>query len=377
MVITPRISQNAGVLAKENLVVRNSADPDKFNHLMIHLFHPQKHDPARPVVIMIPGMLCNANLFRVHRRARDFRDLDSPLSFANALAFEGYSVVLPHPRYARWVYTRYVKEKLGVPNHFSESVDLERLVDDLAFYLDAALGLCQAQRAAVLGFSMGGMELLNYLAYREIDPRLCGNIFLGTPVEFKQNTETLISMLRIYGKLANYVPVKGYGALSLLNNNLITIKNLIKFALPQTSAKTLKVILELLPVLSEVFDIDASDPESIIAVLFYVLERLPEETVEDLITMVAHGYLIKTDTEEQVITHLPSDLPPSLILRGSNDRLVSAESDLQLSAALGKSPKRSVTVEGAGHVDSVTGLQSEAVLNEVLSFLANLPSAGT
>ncbi|MBU1026141.1 MAG: alpha/beta hydrolase [Candidatus Margulisbacteria bacterium] len=373
--VSPFLPQEVGLLTKDNWIVRNEADPTGFNHFLAHLVHPRNVKPDRPVLILVPGMLCNANLFRICRLDGNFRNLNTNTSFANALAFEGYHVVLVHPRYARWVYQRYVKEKLGVANQFSEATTFDQMVNDLSFHIDAALGLTGCAKAAVVGFSMGGMELLNMLAFRQIDPRLAAAVFLSTPVEFAHNKETLISLLRWYGTAAQYAPIKEYHALNIVARNVIFLKDALKYLADKTSPKIMRRVIKDLPLISQIFNPEETDPETIIPFAFYVLEPMPPTLINNLLRMVRQGQLISPTWNAGYLASLKPSLPHSLVITGKEDALVTAASDQALFDALGQrnsagtTTNRKVRIPKAGHVDAVAGMQSERVLLEIVNFL--------
>ncbi len=372
--VSPYMPLEVGLLTKDNWIVRNEADPTGFNHFLVHLVHPRNVRPEKPVLILVPGMLCNGNLFRICRLAGNFRNLNTNTSFANALAFAGYHVVLVHPRYSRWVYQRYVEEKLGVANQFSETTTFDQMVDDLSFHIDASLGLTGCAKAAVIGFSMGGMELLNMLAFKQIDPRLTAAVFLSTPVEFKSNKETLISMLRWYGTAAQHAPVRQYHALNIVARNVILLKDALKYLADKTSPKIMRQIIKGLPFMSQIFNPEETDPETIIPFAFYVLEPMPANLINTLLRMVRQGQLISPTWNSGYLASLKPGLPHSLVITGEEDALVSASSDQALFSALernsaGTTINRKVRIPKAGHVDAVAGLQSENVLLEIFDFL--------
>jgi pimeloyl-ACP methyl ester carboxylesterase len=340
-------------LHKENWVVQDAADPDHFNHFLAHIFHPGRLNPDLPVLLLVPGMLCNGNFFRVSPHERNFRNLSSPSSFANALAYEGFHVVIANPRYGRWIYSRYVSGKLGVKNYFSEAVDFERLVGDLAFYLDAAIGLSRAKAGAVLGFSLGGMELMHYLATRPADPRLTHAVFMGAPAEFSRR-QTLIMLLTIYNWLAKFTPLRNYQALELTARNLIPLKQIL--------AKLPPGMIAGIPLAEELFNPEQVNPEEIIPFITYVLEPMPSPLITFLIETAARGGFLD-------LSRLSGCRIPSLVVGGDRDGLVSAASNQRLIEAIGSPQKELKVIEGTGHLDLVTGLKFRETVQAVVDFI--------
>jgi len=369
-VVDPFIPQVPEVLVKNNWVVQNTADLEKFNHFMIHIYHPKLRDQNKPVIILTPGMLCNGNLFRLSPKGIDFTKLDHPHSFANALAYMGYEVVIIHPRHCKWIHTRYVLDKLGVPNHFSPAVSFNRLVVDLSFLIDAALHLSFSDKAAIGGFSMGGMEHLFYLAFHDIDPRIMASIFLATPLDFKENKEQLIRFLYMYSLIAKFIPIKHYHALPMFSRSIPALKTALKFTSGKIPSEAMHVIYNNIPLLSQIFDLEQTDVETIKAVFEYVLEPQANQSIHDLLAFVRKGEIVNLDTGEKVADKLAAkekDLPPSKIIHGNKDRIISP-GNRKLVETLGVDP---IIVE-AGHNDLVAGVNFMQVVNEMNSFLGGL-----
>jgi len=364
--IETRMPVEAGELLKENWVVQNLSDPDHFNHFLAHIFHPGKVNPDLPVLLLVPGMLCNGNFFRVSPQETNFRNLRSPSSFANALAYEGFNVVTVNPRYSRWIYTRYVEGKLGVKNFFSDAVDFERLVGDLAFYMDAALGLSGASSAAVLGFSLGGMELMYYLATRRADPRLSHAVFMGAPVEFSSR-QTLVMLLTLYNWLAKYSPLRHYHALELTARNLIPLKQVLTKLPPE--------IIAGIPLADELFNSEQIRPEEIIPFITYVIEPMPSPLITFLIQTAARKEFLSQDSETKILPELVRCGVPALVVGGDRDGLVSATSNQRLFSALG-SPQKTLKIIGeTGHLDLVAGLKFMEMVQAVVDFIPPKKSA--
>ncbi len=351
--IEPKIPVETGELYKENWVVQDAADQDHFNHFMAHIFHPGRLNPDLPLLLLVPGMLCNGNLFRVSPHERNFRNLGSPSSFANALAFEGFRVVTVNPRYSRWIYTRYVSGKLGVKNYFSEAVDFERLVGDLAFYLDAAIGLSGARSAAVLGFSLGGMELMHYLANRQVDPRLTHAVFMGAPAEFSSR-QVLIMLLAIYNFLAKFTPLRNYGALELTARNLIPLKQILVKLPPEVIAG--------MPLAEELFNPEQVKLEEIIPFITYVLEPMPSPIITFLIQTAARGGFLD-------LSRLSRCRIPALVAGGGRDGLVSESSNQRLINAWGYPVKELKVIGDTGHIDLIAGLKFMEMVQAVVNFI--------
>jgi pimeloyl-ACP methyl ester carboxylesterase len=353
-------------LVKENWVIRNGEDPDHFNHYLAHIYHPHRQNPALPVLVALPGMLCNGNLFRLVPHDGNFRNLDTGESFANALASKGFHVVLANPRYSRWIYTRYVEGRLGVRNYFSDAIDFERLVDDLAFYVDASVHLSGTKSAAVLGFSMGGMELMYYLATRGADPLVSHAVFLGAPAEFSSR-QTIITLLYIYNFLAKFAPIRRYAALELLARNVVPLKHILRKLPPKAIAG--------IPLGRELFNPEQVDPREIIPFISYVLEPMPTPVIDYLIWTAARKQLLSQDKKVDILPRLSGCDIPSLVVSGDRDGLVSINSDRKLFEALGGGRKRMQIIREAGHLDLIAGLKCRETVEAVAGFLLSYSHA--
>lgn len=351
----PAVKMESGRrLSKENWIVQDARDPDHFKHFLAYIHRPGQLDPDLPALLLMPGMLCNGNLFRLVPHEGNFRNLDTGDSFANVLASMGFRVVLANPRYCRWIYGRYVNDKLGVKNYFSDAVDFERLAGDLSFYLDAALHLTQAKSAAVLGFSMGGMLLMNHLANVKSDERISHAVFMGAPIEFS-NRQAIILLLNIYNFLAKFVPVRRYAALELLARNLVPAKHLLKKLPPEVFVR--------IPLGRALFNPKQVDPQEIIPFISYVLEPMPSPIIEFLIRTVARGEF------PNIAAELGDCDIPSLVVCGDRDGLVSEASNRRLFESLGGARKKLEIVHGAGHLDLVAGLGLQKTARTVADFV--------
>lgn len=361
LLITPKITQEEGsLLIKENWVAQNLSDPDHFNHFFAHVFHPQKIDPGKPVLILIPGILCNGNLFRISREGGNFRSLDQPLSFANTLANEGYHVITANPRYAKWIYTRYVEGKLGVKNYFSDAVDFEKLTQDIPFFIDLALGLTETQKAVVVGYSLGGMELLNYLARYKVHPRLSAAIFLATPGWFSRE-QLLIRLLRYYNWMARLTPFKNYHALKIAARNIIPVKSILKKAPPS--------LIEKSEIASEICNFSNLDPATVLPVLSYVLEPITSPLVDYFQFLARVGKLMSWDQKVDILETVSKNNLPSLFMVGENDKIVPTPSAKTPFNHIG-GPKEFEVTPQAGHLDLVMGLNSQKTAEIILRFLS-------
>ncbi len=376
--IKPWVPFEVGVLHKQNIVARDWEGYEGFNHLVVRIRHPGRYDANRPEVILIPGILCNGNLFRLSWGGKSFKDLNHPLSFANALAFAGYSVVLVHPRDSRWIYSRYVNDVLGVPNTFSDDFSIADAVDDICFHIDTVTKIREQEhappRVVVLGFSLGGIKLLDMLGSRPLHPAIAGLAFLSTPVEFDTNGERLIPLVRIYSQAARLMPVEHYGALNLIDRNVIVAKRVARRLLGDTSPRVAGRLLRRVPLISDVFHV--SDPSFDLSILLplvsYVLEPVSATIMKELLYAVRKGRLVKRDAEDDCLDLLPETVPPWVVIRGSEDRIVTPRSHDMLDGALTCRQKSgyTATIAGLGHDDLVV---SRAVLREVLYFLEGLP----
>jgi len=366
--VQPTIPSIAGLLIKENYAVRNTADPSKFSHFLVHIYHPQLRDPAKPVILLMPGMLCNGNLFRITHDGQHFKSVDSSSSLANLLAHMGYSVVIAHPRYCRWVYQRYVEKKLNVHNKHAENIGFDHLIADLDFYIDLALYISGAHRLALAPFSMAGMESCNYFAFHDFDPRISAFIPLATPVEFKDNKEPLIAFLRYYGILSKYVPMF---ALSTLAKQVVPIKGLLRFVGDNVSKNLAEQLVADFPIISQIFDLENSDPGMLTAIFYYVLEPMTKFIVEDLLSFPASGQLTDITTRQATLQKLATkNHPPARVISGTRDAIATEHSSRLLAQALGA---ELVLVDGAGHVDLVTTKALIGVAEQMNQFLSSLP----
>lgn len=375
--ITPWVPFEVGVLHKENLVVRDYEGYEGFNHLIVRLRHPDTYDPRKPEILLVPGILCNGNLFRLSWTGGSFKDLNHPHSFANALAFEGYSVVIIHPRDSQWIYTRYAGDVLGIPNTFSPSFSIEDGVEDLCFCLETCLKLRKkenaSEEAVFVGFSLGGIKLIDMLGTRKLNDAIRGLVFLSTPVEFETNREKLIPLLRIYTQIARFLPIEHYSALNIIDRNVIIVKKLAKKILGDTSPRLAGEIIKRVPLMSDVFHVKDPDfdLEMLLPMISYVLEPVSSTIMKELLYAVREGRLIKQGSEDDCLELLPSTIPPWLSARGTEDRIVTPDSHRILDATLKYRNKNghSLEVPGLGHDDTVV---SRDVCQEVIRFLRTL-----
>lgn len=352
--------EHGALLDKENWIVQNLADPDHFNHFLAHIYHPQKADSHRPVLILLPGILCNGNLFRLARFDGNFRNLDQAGSFANDLANAGYHVVIVNPRYARWIYTRYVKGKLKVKNYFSDAVDFGRLSNDIPFFTDVATGFTKAQRAVVIGYSMGGMEFLYFLSQGKIPPTLVGGVFLATGGKFSSQ-QLLIRRTRHYNRAAKLIPLGDYSALKLAARNVVPFKPILRRIPPS--------LLQEIDMVGEICNFSNMDPGTVQSTLTYVLEPITSPIVDYFQDLAQQGNFVSPDRKIKILEELANVSLPSLFVAGSEDRVVTSESSRQAFNHFGGPRKELVTIAGAGHLDLVTGLNSRETVERVLGFL--------
>ncbi len=360
IIVTPKIPIEMGRLNKINFVCRDCDDPSSFNHFVSIVFHPKRIDPNKPLVVIQSGMLCNGNLARISWTTDNYRNLDKPTSLANALAFEGYSVAIVHRRTSEWIYNRFVWQTLGIPNRFDERVDFNTGVNDLYFLIDAANNISRSEgigksgKVVVLGYSMGGMELLDLLAFKRPNHSIAGTVFLGTPVRFDTNKEVLISLIRLYGQLARFLPVEEYRALNLASKHMILLKDGIKLIFGSASPDAVNWAMSKLPLVSELFNVSnpSFDPESIIPLASYVLEPQPTRVIEKMLGILRCG---RFNALEGIRDNIDPErrLPPWLVLRGGDDRFVTEDSNNVLSNVLSGANMdgEKDTIPGFGHVD--------------------------
>ena len=361
LLVEPRTkTEVGGNLVKENWLVQNKADPDHFNHYLAHIHHPRNADKGLPVVLLLPGMLCNGNYFRISPREKNFRDLNSHYSFANYLAFKGFHVVLANPRFCQWIYARYVRDQLGVKNYFSNATDFPRLVGDLSFYLDVALHLTGRASAAVGGFSMGGMVEMYYLATARVDPRVSHALFMAAPSRFS-GERTLLRVLQIYGTVARYLPLQEYNAASLLADNVPLLKKLMVKLPPE--------VLSALPMAKDLFNPKEINPETILPFIRYVLEPMPSPVINYLLNIASRGEFLDQAGSVNIPAKLSRCKVPALVIGGDRDGLVSGASNKTLFEAIGSKIKERRTMRGAGHLDLVAGRAFEETAEIVTHFI--------
>ncbi len=378
--IKPWVPFEVGVLHKQNIVVRDWEGYDGFNHLFVRIRHPERHDPTRPELVLIPGILCNGNLFRLSWAGRSFKDLNHPTSLANAVAFAGYSVVLIHPRDSKWIYTRYVNDVLGVPNSFSDDFSIQDAVDDIRFCLDTVMQVRAEEgapeRAVVIGFSLGGIKILDMLGTRPLHPSIVGLAFLSTPVEFESNGEKLIPLVRIYAQAARFMPVEHYGALNVIDRNVIVVKKLARRLLGDTSPRLAGHVLRRVPLISDVFHVTRPDFDMgvLLPLVSYVFEPVSERIMNELLYAVRKGRLVKEGATDDCLDLLPPHIPPWVVIRGEEDRIVTPRSHEMLDQALTRRQRKgyATLLAGLGHDDLAV---SRTVTRELLYFLDSLASA--
>jgi pimeloyl-ACP methyl ester carboxylesterase len=351
--------------------VKNPKDPTGFNHFLAHIFNHLRQDPAKPIVILLPGILCNGNLFRIAREEGNFRDLDAP-SFANDLARAGYEVVLVNPRYAKWIYRRYVQDKLGVPNKFSEEVNFKRLTDDLPFYIDTALSLSGKNKAVVAGYSLGGMELLSLLANGYSNPRLQAAVFLATPGSFTRD-QLLIRLLHYYNLGAKLIPLKDYHFLNVTARHVVTAKPVLRRIPPAAIEQ-----LDIFGLAAQICNFRNMDMGTLVSLLSYVLEPIPSGLV-DYFQFLADREKFVDQEGKEILPRLSTVGLPALFVGGGQDQVVPPSSASSAFGHFGRLPKECIIIEGAGHLDLITGLKSGETVAAVLRFLDSLgdKSAGS
>lgn len=372
-------------LVKNNWVVSNEADPTGFRHLIVRIHHPGKLDLRKPLIILIPGMLCNKNLFCIPNDGRDFRDMNAENSFANQLALLGHEVVILNRRDSRWIIKRYVEEKLKIPQPFSEAaVDILMQVADLEFLIDAAACLSTEARridgerkVVVAGFSYGGIKQLHIFAFSdEYDPRIVGQIPMAVPVTSEGNRDLQIRTLKLYARMARILPFEYFHAINLAARNLDlpkgVLKRLAEIETHELAGRTAKAALAAPFRLSPALHSPNISNEAIYQIARYVLEPQAEAVREELLYMIGRGELVRRDTGERYLDKLRERrLPPALVVRGTEDRLVTEQSHRALREALGSGTQEAL-IDGAGHVDLVTGKLLGKTVEAVDEFVSSL-----
>ncbi|MFH1542227.1 MAG: alpha/beta hydrolase [bacterium] len=367
-------------LIREAQLVSNAGDPDGFVHLLIHIFHPTKADQAKPVIILMPGMLCNSTLFRIPIDGNDYKNMDNLTSQANRLADQGFHVVLLNRRDSQWIQARFVANKLGVNNHFDPKQSYRSQAADYEFLIDAAICLSGQEKAAIGGFSMGGMQLIYLLAFMEIDPRTAGVMFLGTPVDFHDNTFLLSNALRAYSTAARLLPLKDLHALSLFAQRIPQLKGIVKdIGAAEPTSKPGKAAISLrdkvaaklfflLPALYEP-NTPAGTKKPIID---YVLESLAPDVVQALLSMFERGNLFQREKGRRYLEALGEKaLPKALVVSGDKDPLVTPKSHALLMRTLARDTKELIVPE-TGHVDLLTGYSSVQTVDAIADFAQKL-----
>lgn len=372
-----------GVFEKHNFAVRNLNDRS-FNHLVSVVFHPEKIDRSKPMLVFEAGILCNGNLARISWAEDNFRDLNNPTSLVNALANEGYAVAIIHRRSAAWIYSRYANETLGIPNDIPKNVSFEKGVDDFHFLIDAVLeigrkiGVNASQRIVPIGFSQGGIELLNILAFRKISDAIAKVVFLATPVNFGINKNKLIRLVSLYSQLAWMLPVRDYHALNIVARQMAFMKTASRSVFGDSSPDVFKwAILNspLSQLMGDVFHVQGKSfqPDSIIPVVSYVLEPLPTDVVHELLEFIRRGPLYSPIHRIGYLQALAKrrDIPPWLVISGGDDKLVTDSGQVELASALWSVNRdgKKVVVPDCGHVDSV---YMEQTFRAILSALNGL-----
>lgn len=365
--VQTKITTERGVITKENWMVQNLTVNDGFNHLLVHKFHPGKVNSAKPVVVLVPGMLCNGNLFNLFPDGTDFKNLNSTDSLANRLAALGHHVVIIHPRGSQWIFNRYAKEKLGVGNRFSKKVVFAELVNDLHFYIELALHLTGVESAVVLGYSKGGKELLSLLGSKPIDPRIIKTIFLGAPVEYSENKAALIGAFRRYTEIAHWIPFKSsFSPLGSIAWRANAIRHLAQKA-PDTWL--MKQVEQHLDLGSQLYNPNHMNAQLLIDLALHVLEPLAPQNIKELLENIYQGDIVENG--DRVLDRLPQQkhLPQSLAIDGGVDGLVSPSSHEKLVTALG--PKcTGVFLPDFGHIDLAIGTNMAPVHEPIVEFLA-------
>jgi len=163
--------------------------------------------PRRGPVLMVSGVACNGNLFRLKTDDGELLSFAHNRSFANLLAAQGFPVYLWHYPSSELVYNRYVSRYCPESAFFgrrysvSPALNFDQLVN---LYLPMVVNMVArdagTERLSYLGFSMGGMLAYAYLA-RFGDERIRNLVTIGSPVTISPSMTRLITNLNRVSKL--------------------------------------------------------------------------------------------------------------------------------------------------------------------------------
>ena len=147
----------------------------------------------RGVVVLLPGIATDGNLFRINTQTGELYVVDNYESFANFLTSLGFTVYIYHPSYSDRVSNRYVARHCKESRYYGQVRDVDstlsfdRLVfGELIEFLAAVRRDAEIKNLFLVGFSQGGLAAAAYeAATRDLE---VGKIaILGSPFCLKEN----------------------------------------------------------------------------------------------------------------------------------------------------------------------------------------------
>lgn len=386
IVIKPKAPGITGsTYTKENWVVENKNDPDHFKHLFSLFYHRENLKKKRaefnarnlslPVLVPLPGIICNMNLFRVDVSGKDFiKDIDNARSFTNRLAEAGYPVALVNPRDNKWIYTRFVENRLGITNYFSDAVGFVRLAQDIDFFIDVACGITNSKKAVVIGFSLGGMELLYRLASGPAPSNLAAAIPIGVPEVFTSE-QYILFLFSLYNWMAKYAPFKDYHLLKILGRNLSYLKPVLK----RVPASILKKI-ENNRFLRQIYNPENTNIEAFSSVLRWALEPTTTPVINYFESLASSERFIAGRDKTDVIASLANVDTPCQFIHGGKDLLAPHELCQEGYDNWGRNResvyKEMVYLDDPGHIDLIMGLKFHETADAILRFIETIKNLG-
>lgn len=357
---------------KYNLLIEDASDPFGFIHYLPFFYHPDNFAANWPILIFIPGLLCNGNHPRIVPHGGDYKDLNVTASLLNTLVMHGCRVVLVNSRNSKWINKRYVENKLGVRNSFpAEGIAFDRMSDDLDFYYDvvpsllADAPLSQGNRAeqkvVAWPFSYGCVKQGNNFVRNGVHTNLVGNIPCGMPISL--DSEEYVMGLAQWA--AGIFPAwTGIQPLYLLGDKLPFFKPAMK-RIPKAVAKRMELI-------RNTFCLDNTNPQAIFDVMSYVLESAGANTIDCFIRWIEDSKGISDFTNgkgflQQLAENDAVRSLPTLVVSGKKDRLAPEKDGRMLSEGLGA---EWFPLDNTGHVDMLAGENFIKVATRMLAFMS-------
>src|SRR3989339_13418 len=353
---------------KRNLLIQDAADPFGFVHYLPYFYHPDNFNPNWPILVFIPGLLCNGNHPRIAPYGGSYRDLDMTQSLLNLLVLKGCRVVLVNSRNTKWINKRFVVNKLGVKNTFPKGgITFNKMSDDLSFYYSVVPelfgdegGSSVAKEVVAWPFSYGCVKQANDFVRNGVHPRLVGNIPCGMPISLDSDKY----VMGLAQRAADIFPAwTGIQPLYFLGDQLPHLKPLMK-RIPNSVARRMELI-------KNAFCLDNTNLEAVFDVMSYVLESADTDTVDCFIHWIkdAKGVSDRVNGKsflQQLAENEAVRALPTLVVSGKEDQLAPEKDGKLLSEGIGA---EWFVMNNTGHVDMLMGHNYLLLAIRMLTFM--------